>query len=73
LPPRTPAAVIEHATTLAQRTIAATLEALPQEVLRYGVKPPALVIVGEVVGLRHELQPAQCSAAALTARHVPVA
>jgi len=73
LPPRTPAAVIERATTSAQRTIAGTLEALPREVSRLGVKPPALVIVGDVVGLRYELQAALPAAAALTPRDLALA
>jgi len=73
LPPHTPAAVIERATTSAQRTIVASLEALPREVSRHGVKPPALAIVGEVVGLRREPQATLPAAAAFTARAIALA
>jgi uroporphyrinogen III methyltransferase/synthase len=53
--PHTPAAVIEWATYPRQRTITATLGTIAEEAERAGVWPPALVVVGEVVGLRDRL------------------
>jgi uroporphyrin-III C-methyltransferase/precorrin-2 dehydrogenase/sirohydrochlorin ferrochelatase len=54
----TPAAVIERATTPEQRVVVGTLASLPELARKAGVKPPALVIVGEVVALRERLRPA---------------
>jgi len=51
----TGAALIEQATTAAQRTIEATLGSIPSVALREKVKPPALLVVGSVVGLGSEL------------------
>lgn len=51
----TPAAAIYWGTTSAQRTVVATLGELPEAVERAGLKPPVLVVVGEVVGLRDAL------------------
>jgi uroporphyrin-III C-methyltransferase/precorrin-2 dehydrogenase/sirohydrochlorin ferrochelatase len=50
-----PAAVIERATTLRQRVVTGTLATLPQEAAAAGVQPPALIVVGEVVSLRADL------------------
>jgi uroporphyrin-III C-methyltransferase/precorrin-2 dehydrogenase/sirohydrochlorin ferrochelatase len=52
---KTPAAVIERATTDRQRVVAATLETLPGQAAAQGLKPPALIVVGEVVKLRPDL------------------
>jgi uroporphyrin-III C-methyltransferase/precorrin-2 dehydrogenase/sirohydrochlorin ferrochelatase len=52
----TPAAVVERATTDRQRVVTGTLAALPDLAKRYAFKPPALVIVGEVVTLRERLR-----------------
>lgn len=51
LPPTTPVAVIYHGTRPDQRILIATLETLAQKINAEGLKPPALLIVGEVVRL----------------------
>lgn len=51
----TPAAVIERATTPAQRVVAATVGTLPAVAAAEAVKPPALIVIGEVVALRDAL------------------
>ena len=50
--PETPAAVIERATTDRQRVVAATLATLPEQAAARGLRPPALIVIGEVVKLR---------------------
>src|SRR5262245_46367071 len=55
-PAETPAAVIERGSTARQRTIRATLATLVEVVRREQVQAPALVVLGEVVPLRDELQ-----------------
>lgn len=54
-PGHTPAAVIQDGTTARQRTVTASLDDLPAVVRRLGVRPPALVIIGDVVALRDQL------------------
>jgi uroporphyrin-III C-methyltransferase/precorrin-2 dehydrogenase/sirohydrochlorin ferrochelatase len=51
----TPAAVVQQATLPEQRVVAATLETLAAEAQRAQLRPPTLVIVGEVVRLRDKL------------------
>ncbi len=51
LPASTPAAVIERGTTHAQRVVRAELATLADEVLRQGIRPPSLTVVGDVVSL----------------------
>ena len=51
----TPAALIEKGTTAAQRVVAGTLGTLAELAAGARVRPPALVIVGEVVRLREKL------------------
>ncbi|EPZ16711.1 uroporphyrin-III C-methyltransferase [Thauera terpenica 58Eu] len=51
LPATTPVAVIERGTTHAQRIVKAELATLADEVLRAGIRPPSLTIVGDVVKL----------------------
>jgi uroporphyrin-III C-methyltransferase/precorrin-2 dehydrogenase/sirohydrochlorin ferrochelatase len=53
--PATPAAVIENGTRAGQRVITGTLESLLDKTLEAGIKSPALIIVGSVVGLRKKL------------------
>jgi uroporphyrin-III C-methyltransferase/precorrin-2 dehydrogenase/sirohydrochlorin ferrochelatase len=52
----TPAAIVERATTDRQRAVTGTLATLPDLAKAHAVKPPALVIVGEVVALRERLR-----------------
>jgi uroporphyrinogen III methyltransferase/synthase len=51
----TPAAVVESGALPSQRTIVATLAEIPRLTLEAGVRPPALLVVGDVVGLRDQL------------------
>ncbi|MDF0605174.1 siroheme synthase CysG [Neisseriaceae bacterium TC5R-5] len=51
----TPAAVVQWATTVQQRTVTGTLESLPLLIKEYAISSPALIIVGEVVGLAEQL------------------
>ena len=55
LPGDTPAAVIRNGTLPDQRTLLATLGNLPQRIAEEGIKPPALIVVGSVVGLHDKL------------------
>jgi uroporphyrinogen III methyltransferase/synthase len=53
--PGEPAAAIERGTMEGQRTVAATLGTLAEQVERAGVGAPALIVVGPVVSRRQEL------------------
>ena len=53
--PTTPAAAIRWGTCPNQRVVSATLETLADQVTLSRLKPPALVVVGDVVGLREKL------------------
>jgi len=55
LAPNLPAALVEKATLPEQRVIEGTLASLPEAAAAAAVKPPALLIVGEVVRLRERL------------------
>src|SRR5437867_747610 len=50
--PATPAAVIEQGTTPAQRVIQAPLGGIAAAAARAAVRSPAVVVIGEVAGLR---------------------
>lgn len=50
--PQTPVAVVRWASTPEQHSVEGTLETITDIVREAGIKPPALVIVGEVVKLR---------------------
>ncbi len=54
-PPSTPAMAVRWGTRPDQRSIAGTLATLPWLIEEKGVKPPATIIVGEVVELRGKL------------------
>ena len=56
LDPATPAAVIRRGTTSRQEVVTATVEALPQAAAEAEIKPPAIIVVGQVVQLRERLQ-----------------
>ncbi|MEX2263302.1 MAG: uroporphyrinogen-III C-methyltransferase [Bryobacteraceae bacterium] len=53
--PQTPAMAVRWATRGFQQTIVGTLSTLPDLVHRAGMKPPATVVIGEVVSLREKL------------------
>ncbi|RIX44718.1 MAG: uroporphyrinogen-III C-methyltransferase [Rhodocyclales bacterium GT-UBC] len=55
LPSLTPAAVIRNGSMQTQQTLLATLGTLPQRIAESGIKPPALIVVGSVVGLHDKL------------------
>lgn len=68
LAPSTPAALIERATTAAERCLVGTIKTLPELAIREAIKPPALIVIGEVVNLRgtlvHDSDPIRVSAIA---------
>jgi uroporphyrin-III C-methyltransferase len=55
LPADWPAAIIQQGTTPQQRTVVGTLGTLPQLAKEAGLKAPTLILVGQVVTLRHKL------------------
>ncbi len=50
--PKTPVAVVRWASTPEQRSVVGTLETITDVVQDAGIKPPSLIIIGEVVKLR---------------------
>jgi uroporphyrin-III C-methyltransferase/precorrin-2 dehydrogenase/sirohydrochlorin ferrochelatase len=60
----TPVAVITDGTTPRQHVLTSTLGAVAGEAAAAGVQPPAVVVVGDVVGLRDQLLPGFGSAEA---------
>ncbi|PLX78272.1 MAG: uroporphyrinogen-III C-methyltransferase [Desulfuromonas sp.] len=54
--PQTPVAVIRWATTPRQQIVEGQLDDIVQRVADANLKPPAIIIVGEVVGLRQQLR-----------------
>ena len=55
VPDARPAAVVERGTTPGQRVVTGTVGTLAQRAAEAGIEPPALAIIGEVVGLRQRL------------------
>lgn len=53
--PETPAALIRWGTTPRQKTVAGTLATIAQRAEEVGLRPPAVLVVGAVAGLRDEL------------------
>ena len=49
--PATPAAVVQEGTTAAQRTVRAPLDGIAAAVTEAGIRPPAVVVIGDVVAL----------------------
>jgi uroporphyrin-III C-methyltransferase / precorrin-2 dehydrogenase / sirohydrochlorin ferrochelatase len=54
-PGGTPVAVVRRATLPDQQVLVATLDTVAAEVARAGLRPPAVVVVGQVVALREHL------------------
>lgn len=52
---QTPAAVIAAATTANERVVITTLKRLASDIRQSGLEPPAVVVVGEIVGVRNRL------------------
>lgn len=57
LSPDTPAMVVQEGTTPGQRSVTASLEQLPVEARRAGIRSPAVTVVGPVVELAQVLGP----------------
>jgi len=55
LPPTTPVGVIYQGTTPQQKTVTGTLEDIVEKVKLAGIKHPAVIVVGDVVKLREQL------------------
>ncbi|WP_045211624.1 uroporphyrinogen-III C-methyltransferase [Desulfonatronovibrio magnus] len=53
--PDMPVALVRWGTTCKHKSLVSTLQDIPDEAARQGFKPPSLIIVGEVVCLRDEL------------------
>ncbi len=51
-PPKTPAMAVRWATRPDQQTVAGTLESLPRLIEEARLRPPATIVIGEVVALR---------------------
>jgi uroporphyrin-III C-methyltransferase / precorrin-2 dehydrogenase / sirohydrochlorin ferrochelatase len=54
-PARTPVSVIADGTLPTQRTIVATLDTVAPRVFKEGIRPPAVVVIGEVVNVAAEI------------------
>jgi uroporphyrinogen III methyltransferase/synthase len=55
LPAERPAAVVQHGTLAAQRTVVATVGTLAAAAATAGLAAPAVVVIGDVVGLRAQI------------------
>lgn len=55
LPAATPAAIVQQGTTYQQKVVTGTLATLPELAVEAKMKPPTLIIVGEVVKLHDKL------------------
>jgi uroporphyrin-III C-methyltransferase/precorrin-2 dehydrogenase/sirohydrochlorin ferrochelatase len=53
--PDKPIALVQQATTANQRVLIADLQTMPQRVDQEDIKPPTLIIVGDVVKLHEKL------------------
>jgi uroporphyrin-III C-methyltransferase / precorrin-2 dehydrogenase / sirohydrochlorin ferrochelatase len=51
-PADTPVLVVQHGTTAAQHTLRATLATVPEKIREEGIRPPAIIVIGPVVGLQ---------------------
>ena len=55
-PPKTPVALVRWGTTPKQMTVTGTLATIVEKVKKVGLKPPAVIVVGDVVALREKMQ-----------------
>jgi len=55
-PPQTPAAIVQEATRPNQRVVVGTLASLPADAARAGLRAPTVIVIGEVVAVRQELE-----------------
>jgi uroporphyrin-III C-methyltransferase / precorrin-2 dehydrogenase / sirohydrochlorin ferrochelatase len=60
----TPVAVIQDGTLPGQRVLVSTLDQVAAQVSAAQIRPPAVVVIGDVVGLRDQLLPGQVSGTA---------
>jgi uroporphyrin-III C-methyltransferase / precorrin-2 dehydrogenase / sirohydrochlorin ferrochelatase len=51
--PATPVAIVAEGTMPGERTVLSTLASVAEDVVREDVRPPAIVVVGEVVAVAH--------------------
>ncbi len=56
LPAETPIALVQQATTPRQRVFTGTLGGMPEQIQKVEIKPPTLIIVGNVVKLHDKLK-----------------
>jgi uroporphyrin-III C-methyltransferase/precorrin-2 dehydrogenase/sirohydrochlorin ferrochelatase len=49
-PAETPVLVVQHGTTVAQRSLRATLADAPEQIRAEGIRPPAIIVIGTVAG-----------------------
>jgi uroporphyrinogen III methyltransferase/synthase len=54
--PDTPVAIIENGTVPEQKTITGRLQDISEKARKEGLKPPAIIVVGDIVNLRGELE-----------------
>jgi uroporphyrin-III C-methyltransferase/precorrin-2 dehydrogenase/sirohydrochlorin ferrochelatase len=50
---KTPVAVVSEGTMPGERTVLSTLASVAEDVVREGLRPPAIVVVGDVVAVAH--------------------
>lgn len=72
LPPTTPAAAVQQGTTPNQKVVIGTLDTLPALAAKADLKPPTLIIVGDVVKLHDKLHWFHPEAAANDHGHTPL-
>ena len=51
-PADTPVLVVQHGTTAAQHTLRVTLANAAEKIREEGIRPPAIIVIGPVVGLQ---------------------
>ncbi|MBC2714712.1 MAG: uroporphyrinogen-III C-methyltransferase [Desulfobacteraceae bacterium] len=54
--PKTPAALVRWGTTTKQQAVTGTLETITENVKAAGLKPPCIIVVGDVISLRKKMK-----------------